>query len=562
MMTKHVAAYLVAAMLGLSLQAQGLGGGSDAGPSEAARTDVVAVANAVEPARVAPDRVRDATYRTFADALAQRRAERVGTLAPVLVPSPSRHSIYNPIDLFVTSMWPVGSDPLLCDDYAFIRRVYLDLLGHVPTVEEVENFVFYEADNKRTLLIDALLARNDEYAEHWVQFWEDALCSNGRHQGGVGTRGNFREFIRESFLVNKPYDAFVAQLLDPGSAYHAAGFVKTALPQESLDTAAKVGQVFMGTAMKCATCHDDFLNSEWTQNRFYGFASYFSEDDLEIVRCEEKKGVFVQPAFLFENATPSDQPELSTLNDRLSAVAAAIIDPANPRFASTFVNRLWKRYMGLGLIEPVDETREDRPPSHPEMLQWLTHEFVSNSYDIKHVIRLILNSRTYQLKFDPRLADRYVQGEDRPRLFRSPSHRRLTCEQILDSISVALQTEQPRTYTQDTSTGLTSALGRPATRNEVSTQRPSDVAIIQALEFINGPALHEIVSQAPLVVELAESSDRGEAVESAFLGVLSRPAGEAEKELTLAYLGETPSSEEWTDVLWGLVVGPEFQYVR
>jgi hypothetical protein len=468
--------------------------------------------------------------------------------------------IHNPIDQFIAVKWSAEDQPEVCDDAIFLRRIYLDIVGYVPPADEVEKFLKDKDPEKRSKKIDALLAMHEDYAIHWTQFWEDALCSNGKHQGGVGTRSDFQEYIIESFKQNKPYDVFVYQLLDPQSIGYRGGYVRSQTHLDSVQTAANVGQVFLGTRMKCASCHDHFLNFEWTQKRFMGFASFFSEEDLELIRCEVKLGETVEPAFIFENGTAARE-ELDTLENRLHEVTQLIVDPANPRFSSAFVNRLWKRYMGLGLIEPVDDFREDRMPSHPELLHWLAYEFASSGYDIKHMIRLILNSRTYQMKFSPELADRYEEGTDYSPLFRSPILRRLTCEQVLDSINVALELNHKRAAFDENSNGLTRALGRPETRNEVITVRSDDVAVIQALEMMNGNFLHTQVYQAEFPKTLAEYENPAESVRKLFLHVYSRYPTEQESEATVAFAGEEANAVEWADILWAMLVSPQFQYV-
>ena len=137
-------------------------------------------------------------------------------------------------------------------------------------------------------------------------------------------------------------------------------------------------------------------------------------------------------------SAPSEVPQ--QIDQRLHRVAQLLVDPANPRFAKTIVNRLWKRYLGLGLFEPQDDFRLDQPPSHLELLAWLADDFMRNGYDLKHTIRLILTSRTYQLKYNPELGDHFDvnKTEQLARYYRSPSLRRLTAEQLLDSIKVAM----------------------------------------------------------------------------------------------------------------------------
>lgn len=519
-----------------------------------------AVEKAVSAAKKAAEQANQLAEWSYIDMIAEQRQARIEMLPPA--PKPPKVSVptKNPIDRFIAARWSEQDSPELCDYEAFLRRVYLDVVGYIPPADEAEEFLKSSDPDKREKKIDELLARDEDYAVHWTQFWEDALCSNGNHQGGVGTRSNFKEYIIKSFQANKPYDVFVIQLLDPTSFNYRGGYVKADTHLDSVQTAANVGQVFLGTRMKCASCHDHFLNFEWPQKRFMGFASYFAEADLELIRCEVKLGETIKPQFIFD-LDNTEEGELETLEQRLHEVTKLIIDPANPRFASAFVNRLWKRYLGLGLIEPVDDFREDTPASHPELLHWLSYEFIANDYDVKHIVRLILNSRTYQLKFEPGLADRYEAGSTYARLFRSPSLRRLTCEQVMDSLNIALGHNAKRITFDTSSNGLTRALGRPETRNEVVTVRSDDIAVIQALEMMNGEYMNELVYESPLVDELVIADYHKDAAQEAFLRIYSRFPTEEETKATLAFLGDSPGKSEWGDMLWALVVSPQFQYV-
>lgn len=516
---------------------------------------------ASEQAGLLANKAEDAAYQAYLAQMARWRMERVMTLEEPAIPAAKSEDITNPIDRFVMAKWDDGTNPPLCNDTTFIRRIFLDITGMIPSATDVQEFMADESANKRAEWIDKVLAKSEDYAAHWVQFWEDALCSNGKHQGGVGTRGNFRDYVYESFKENKPYDVFTAQLIDPSAVKYNGGYVRSGNQEDSLLTAANIGQVFLGTKMKCATCHDDFLNYEWTQKRFYQFAAFFAPSDLEVIRCEEPQGVHVKPEAIFENGKVEES-NLSDLDGRLGEVTRFIVDPANPRYAAAFVNRLWKRYNGLGIVEPVDAFREDTPPSHPEMLQWLAYHFAANGYDIKHIVRLILNSRAYQTEYNEQIADRYEEGANYARLFRSPALRKLTCEQYLDSVSLALGKLKNRISFDETTTALTLALGRPTTRNEVQTLRSDDVAVLQVLEFINGPDLHQLVYESGMREQLASVEDTEKAITQVFMSLYSRPPSESEMKFTMEFFGPDIDEDEWADILWSLTVSPEFQYIR
>ncbi|MCG3199721.1 MAG: hypothetical protein GHCLOJNM_04246 [bacterium] len=524
-----------------------------------------------------------------AEQLIRKRNLRLAYLPPAPTPPEVKAPVYNPIDRFIAARWESQEDPELsrfvpevCDDATFVRRVFLDLVGRIPSVEEAQAFLGDSEPQKRERLVDSLLARNEEYAAHWTPFWEDALCSNGNHQGGVGTHGNYRDWAYDSFLRNKPYDVMVAELIDTGMPNHPPKYILNSDTKKTTQSAANAAQVFLGTSMKCASCHNHFENKEWTQTRFYAFAGYFSEGNLELIRCEEPTGQFIETAFMFDiPGAPKDVP--SDMNGRLRRVAQLLVDPTNPRFAKAIVNRLWKRHMGLGLFEPADDFRLDRPPSHPELLEWLADDFMRHGYDLKHTIRMILTSRTYQLRHDPRYEDQYdIAKPDLPRYFRSPSLRRLTAEQILDSLMLVVGMSEWRgkakTYQDDESTPLTRALGRPSTRNEVSTARPDDVAVVQALELLNGTEFHERIYTGPALAEMVKTGDAERIVTDLHLRALSRPpspealrAGVEFFEAGLAFSEPPGASDEEEspdpkvaavgDMLWAFVSSPMFQYI-
>ena len=440
---------------------------------------------------------------------------------------------FNPIDRFIAAKWQSHQFPAppICDDGTFARRIYLDVVGYIPTAEQSQAFIADTDPHKRRNLVDALLARDEDYAANWTPFWEDALASNGNHQGGAGSRPNLRPWLLANLRQNRPYDEMAAELIDPTTvsptAAMARGWIRSDDHVETTQSAAYVAQVFMGTAVKCASCHNHFLNPEWPQRKFIGYASYFAPKDLEVIRCEVHEGDFVPPAFLFDQPSSRNAAAHPALDadHRLQQVARLIVDPENPRFARCLVNRLWKRYLGLGLVEPADDFRaEGRDPSHPELLDWLADDFMRHGYDVKRTIRLILTSRTYQLRYNPKLADTWsASNPDKPRFYRSPALRRLTEEQLLDSVNVAIGSDAPRAYLEDDSTALTRALGRPAARNEVSTARSDDVAVVQSLELLNGEEFNGRVGLGRLAASLSEEPDWAQIVTRAYWAAFGRP---------------------------------------
>jgi uncharacterized membrane protein/YHS domain-containing protein len=509
-------------------------------------------------------------FGTAREARMARILERLRSSPPAPTPPDVGDApVNNDIDRFIVAKWrsanldSATNPPPLCDDITFCRRVYLDLTGVIPTVEQSQKFADDSSPDKRSKLIDELLSREAEYAAHWTPFFEEAIAS-GPAQASMGLRGNYQAWIIDSFKKNTPWDVMFAQLVDPtepgyvkketqninGNIVHNQ-YVKSDTHVDTLQTAANIGQFFLGTGMKCASCHSHFLNDEWPQKRFLGFAGLFAEKDLELIRCEKTSGQYVEAHYAFDvSGAPTNVP--NSLDERLHYVARLTVDPANPRFAKTAVNRLWRRYLGLGLFEPADDFRLDSPAANPELLDWLADDFVRHGYDVKHTIRLILSSRTYQVQYDPKLEDHFdVAKRDEPRYWRSPSLRKMTAEQLIDSIRVATSQrldDRLRLYHTNTSTSLTRTLGRPSSRVEISTARPDDVAIVQSLELLNGQEWNALVYKSPMIAELADVKEPEKVVDRVYRAVLSRLPRAEEAQLAVEFLkSEAPTTVPATE---------------
>ena len=493
------------------------------------------------------------------DRLFAQRRLRLALLPKPAEPPNVKSPVFNPIDQFIAAKWEqaglkeANAPPALCSDAAFLRRAYLDVIGVIPTAAEARRFLEDASPDKRVRLVDELLARNEDYAAHWTPFWEDAIGSSiVGITGGIGSRGNHRDWIFRSFVRNKPFDLMVAELIDPTLPGYrkpeigyangkrvVSAYIRNETHLETIQSAANVAQVFLGTGMKCASCHNHFLNKEWPQTRFLAFAGLFATNDLEVIRCEKRSGQFIAAKFPFDlPGVPEGAPQ--RFEERLHRAAQLLIDPTNPRFAKTIVNRLWKRYLGLGLFEPQDDFRPDQPPANPELLAWLADDFMRHGYDIKHSIRLILTSRTYQLRYDPALEDHFdLNQPQQARYYRSPSLRRLTAEELLDSVQVAVTQRldaQRRIYLDKASTALTRALGCPASRNEISTARPDDVAVVQALELLNGEEFYERVYASWVMDQAENEKDLAKVIDRLYWVALSRQASVQEQELGSGFL--------------------------
>ncbi len=511
----------------------------------------------------------------------------------------------NEIDRFLAADWAARglTPPPLCDDGTFARRVYLDLVG-MPTDEaQLARFLAEAAGGDeparqaaRARLVDRLLSDEVGYAEHWISYWNDML----RNDEQTRSREPITTWLYHALRDNLPYDTFVASLLNPQGPGAPTGFVKgidkwavtEASQSPPVQAAQNVGQVFLGTALKCASCHDHFLNDEWKLETFYGFASFFSDKNLQITRCARPRDKYAPPVFIFPEL--GEVPPDASLDERLEAVSRMVTSPRNPRFARSFVNRLWHRFTGRGFIEPIDDFRTDTPAHHPELLDWLAYDFMHHDFDVKHTMKKMLMSRTCQSAIHeqsdvtgPRKrteAHAAADPADGPR-FLGPRIRRLTAEQLLDTLSVVTGDSpgydgmagkdvpvvdgRVRAWRQKGPDPLAVALGRAVVRDEVMTARAEAASVLQSLEMLNGGVLSARIASGAkklLASPLAKASP-DEALDVLYLRAIGRKPTAAEREVMLPALGTQAEGTEarqagWEDVLWCLFVSPEYQYIH
>ena len=362
----------------------------------------------------------------------------------------------------------------LADDLSFLRRVSLDTVGVPPGEAEIAQYLADPAGKRRDLVIDRLLA-DERWADHWMGYWQDVLAENPNIiNPTLNNTGPFRWWLHESLLDNKPVDLFVTELIRmEGSERFGgpAGFGTAS--QNDVPMAAKgmiVSSAFLGLEMKCARCHDAPAHKS-KQEDLFQLAAMMKEEMIKLPETSSVPmdrihqtgraplievtlipGSEVQPAWPFPEFVKADTADLLAEDptDPRDRLAALITAPENQRFAQVIVNRLWARLMGRGIVENVGDW-EKGDPSHPELLAWLGHELVRSGYDLKVIARLLLTSHAYQRAVDPLLT------KTSP-LYIAPAPRRLTAEQIVDS--------------------LFSATGKPFDLEEVSL----DIDSVRALE--------------------------------------------------------------------------------
>lgn len=352
----------------------------------------------------------------------------------------------------------------LTSDAQFLRRVYLDTVGVPPTPEEAREFLQDASPGKRGALIEKLL-EDPRYADHWVSYWQDVLAENPNLvKPSLNNSGPFRFFLHEGLLDNRPFDRFVTELVmmrggvaDGGSA----GFSLAADNDAPFAAKAHIlGTAFQGVEMQCARCHDSPYHSTKQKDLFnlaamlerkaiaipksssVPAAFFEKKNQPSLIQVSSKPGEVIQPNWPFTQIAPAEIPQelIRSAKDSREKLAAILTLPENQRFAKVVANRLWKRLLGAGIVEPAHDW-EGREASHPQLLEWLAHELVAHDYDAKHLLKLILNSHAYQR----RSGGENLKAAAGKRFFASPDRRRLTGEQVVDSLfsarGVGMQSE-------------------------------------------------------------------------------------------------------------------------
>ncbi|MGV3608197.1 MAG: DUF1549 domain-containing protein [Planctomycetaceae bacterium] len=340
----------------------------------------------------------------------------------------------NPVDRIVDAYLASHNTPLpqTASDSVFVRRVYLDLVGLLPTAEQSATFLADKRPNKRDLLVEELLADNVAYADHWLTFWNDLLRNDYTGTGFItGGRKQITTWLYDSLVNNKPYDQFVRELISPTP--DSEGFIQgikwrgevNSSQTLEIQFAQNISQAFLGINMKCASCHDSFVD-RWKLDEAYGLAAIFAKEPLQIHRCDKPTGKMAKAAWIFPELGQVDaaapQPE------RLKQLAALMTHPENGRLTRTVVNRLWHRLLGRGIVSPVDAMHTE--PWNADLLDYLAADFAEHGYDLKHTLKLICTSQAYQAKTPSHTA----QPASGSFQYAGPSARRMTAEQFVDAV--------------------------------------------------------------------------------------------------------------------------------
>jgi hypothetical protein len=460
----------------------------------------------------------------------------------------------------------------LCSDTDFIRRIYLDLIGLPPELEQVKAFLAdpRPTKDKRDQLIDQLIG-SPEFVEHWTSKWCDLLQCNTKFLGGKGAQV-FRDWIKQAVAGNMPHDKFAYELLTANGSNldnpPAAYFKILRDPTGAMENTT---HLFLGVRFNCNKCHDHPFE-RWTQDQYYELSSFFAQIErqedpkykgqkiggsavegakplVEVIKDKAngevthlRTGETAKPTFPFTLKDQVAGNQAAVKMARRQQLAHWVTSVENPYFARSQANRIWSYLLGVGLIEPVDDIRAGNPPSNPKLLAKLTDEFIKSGFNTQELIRVICKSRTYQHSIK---TNKWNKDDDI-----NYSHalaRRLTAEMLYDAIHkvTGSQSKLPGLppgaragLLLDPSVPIPflDQLGKPARESACECERSSTMLLGPILNFVNGPVLGDALKDpANRIHKLcAQEKNDGKVVEELFLTILNRPPSPAEMNLCVA----------------------------
>ncbi len=491
-------------------------------------------------------------------------------------------------DLVLAKLKSLNVEPsAAASDAMFLRRAYLDATGSLPTAEEVESFLGDPSPGKRERMIEKILA-TDEFVDYWAYKWSDVMLVSSRKLGPVGMQ-SFYNWIRESVRENKPWNRFATEILtSSGSSRQNGALNYFVLHKDPIDLTENVTQAFLGQRLTCARCHNHPLE-KWTQKQYYQMANLFARVGLkngnapgDTVIFARGTGDVLHPRLLRPmEPAPLDGEAMSldSTADRRAHFARWLTSPQNSFFARNLVNRVWGNFMGRGITDPIDDVRATNPASNEELFNALVQDFTKD-FDVKRLMRTIMNSGTYQLSSEPN-----ASNQNDAKYYSHYILKRLPAEVLLDAISQvtgvptafdgypsgtrALQLPDVQVKSE-----FLNVFGRPKRIICDAGERSSEPSIAQALHVINGDTLNKKLlardSYVGLFQRLGLSDSR--MVEQIYLSAFSRfPTGE-EKKRALDLLADarlakgTPESlaqsrrQGVEDLVWALLTSKEFLF--
>ncbi len=460
-------------------------------------------------------------------------------------------------------------------DADFLRRVYLDIIGTLPTADEARAFLKDDRPDRRGLLVEQLLAR-PEFADFWALKWSDVMRVDRQVLGHKRAYAYYR-WIRESLAANKPYDQFCREIVGaegPLAEAPAASFYKVVTkPGEMGGT---LSQVFLGVRIECAQCHHHPFD-RWSQTDYFGMQAFFTQVAFKGGAANESlvaanSAATVHPRTgepVFAHALATDLPKAEPAGDRRQLLADWMTAPDNPWFARNFVNRVWAHFLGRGLVEPVDDVRLTNPPTNPELLDALARHFVEMKFDFKQLIRTITASRVYQTAAAPNDSN---ANDDRN--FARALLKPLEAEVLLDAVCQTTGVPEKfqgmpagcraiELWDSQSSHYFLKLFGRPTRTTACECERTKEPSVAQVLHLLNSIELHaKLAHVGGRMARLEKLSDDNAIVEELYLTCYSRFPDERERQTAVSYLEthKTARRQAIEDLAWSILNTPEFVF--
>ncbi|GIW98164.1 MAG: surface protein [Pirellulaceae bacterium] len=464
----------------------------------------------------------------------------------------------------------------LCTDEEFLRRVTIDIVGLLPTEEEYAEFMADTSPDKRAKWIDRLLERK-EFSEIWAMKWAQLLKVKSNNQVSYKAAFLYSSWLTNKIANNTPIDQIVRELLaSSGGVFEQPATNFYQVERDTLKTAENVAQVFMGIRTQCAQCHNHPFD-RWTMDDYYGFASFFSqigrktgEDYREVIIFNRGGGEVnhpvtgkpVPPTFL-----GGPRPEIKG-RDRREVLAEWITSPDNPYFATSIANRVWKHFMGVGIVDPVDDIRVSNPPSNPALFQELGRRLTEYQFDMKQLVRDICNSETYQRSTLPN-----DQNAFDTRNYAYAQVRRIPAEMLLDCISQATNTKDKfrglplgaravQIADGGTSNYFLTTFGRSPRDTVCECEASTDPSLSQALHLINGNTTQGKISQGKLVATwLDQGLSVEEIIDRIYVRCLTRHPTKRESDVLVKMVAEAGDPRVGLeDAFWAVLNSREFMF--
>jgi hypothetical protein len=464
----------------------------------------------------------------------------------------------------------------LATDTVFLRRLYIDTLGTLPRPDEGRAFLADPSADKRGRWIDQILER-PEYADYWALQWADLLLVN---RDKLGDRGAYEmhRWLRSKLAHNSPYDRWVRELLTASGSSARVGPVNFFRASASTEEMARsVSQAFLGIRLECAQCHHHPFE-KWSQDDFYALAGFFNGLQRKKTSGEEilvhtgYRAMAMPLTGRVISARPPDGPALAERveGDPRGRLADWMTGPDNPWFARLAVNRLWKHYLGRGLVEPEDDLRSTNPATNEPLLDYLAATFVKENYDLKAMTRLILHSRTYQLASVPN-----ETNKDDEQHYSHYRVKRLPAEVLLDAISAvtgapelfpgrAPGTRALELWDNRMPSYFLDIFGRSQRLSPCACGRSSEPTMAQCLHLMNAPEIERKIADpnGRIARFLKENLSEEQIVDELCMAALGHPAGARERRAARQLFEAAPAGQAARDFLWALLNSNEFLFVR